>query len=168
MKFAKIRDVKSPCRGTSKSAGIDFFVPNYSEEFLKIFQEKNPNCPFRKQDYFVIRPHEMVLIPSGVKCAIPEGFGLFVNNKSGVATKKGLTFMANVIDEDYEGEIHISLLNTTDEPISVFWGEKIVQMVLIEMNYELPEECSIEELQKIFKSRNSERGEGGFGSTGTN
>lgn len=41
MKFAKIRDVKSPCRGTSKSAGIDFFVPNYSEEFLKVFLKKN-------------------------------------------------------------------------------------------------------------------------------
>lgn len=40
-------------------------------------------------------------------------------------------------------------------------------MVLIEMNYELPEECSIEELQNVFKSRNSERGAGGFGSTGT-
>ena len=39
-------------------------------------------------------------------------------------------------------------------------------MILIEMNYELPEECSIEELQDIFKLRNSERGEGGFGSTG--
>ena len=42
MKFAKIRDVKSPCRGTKKSAGIDFFVPSYSEDFLKVFQEKIP------------------------------------------------------------------------------------------------------------------------------
>jgi dUTP pyrophosphatase len=167
MKFAKIRDVKSPCRGTKKSAGIDFFVPNYSEDFLKVFQKKNPTCPNDKEGFFV-RPHTMVLIPSGIKCAVPEGYGLFVDNKSGVSTKKGLTFMARTIDEDYEGELHISLLNATNDAVKILWGEKIVQMILIEMNYELPEECTIEELQEIFKSRNSERGEGGFGSTGTN
>ena len=166
MKYAKIRDVKSPCRGTSKSAGIDFFVPNYSEEFLKVFIEKNPACPNDNEGFYV-RPHSRVLIPSGIKCAVPEGYGLFVDNKSGVSTKKGLTFMARTIDEDYEGELHISLLNTADDPVKILWGEKIVQMILIEMNYELPEECSIEELQDIFKLRNSERGEGGFGSTGT-
>ena len=165
MFFAKIRDVKSPCRGTNRAAGIDFFIPNYSEDFIKVFREKNPLSP-NDTVGFIVRPHSRVLIPSGIKCAVPEGYGLFVDNKSGVATKKGLTFMARTIDEDYEGELHISLLNTSVDPVKILWGEKIVQMILIEMNYELPEECSIEELQDIFKSRNSERGSSGFGSTG--
>jgi dUTP pyrophosphatase len=166
MKYAKIRDVKSPCRGTSKSAGIDFFVPNYSEEFLKVFLEKN-SCPNNKEG-FTIRAHKRVLIPAGIKAAIPAGYALFVNNKSGVATKKGLIFGANLLDEDYEGEFHISVINTDSQDVQVNWGEKLVQMVLLEVNYENAEECSIEELQEIFKSRNSERGEGGFGSTGIN
>lgn len=167
MKYAKVRDVKSPCRGTKKSAGIDFFVPNYSEEFLKVFQEKNPVC-LNDNEGFTIRAHKRALIPAGIKAAIPAGYALFVNNKSGVATKKGLIFGANLLDEDYEGEFHISVINTDSQDVQVKWGEKLVQMVLLEVNYENAEECSIEELQEIFKSRNSERGEGGFGSTGTN
>lgn len=165
MKYAKIRDVKSPVRGTSKAAGIDFFVPEYGEEFIKVFEEKNSAMPHNR-DGFTIRAHQTVLIPSGIKCAVPEGYALVVQNKSGVASKKKLTYMANVIDEDYEGELHISLLNTSDDDVKVSWGEKIVQMVLIEMNYELPEECSLIDLEEIFAKRESERGEGGFGSTG--
>lgn len=164
MFFTKIRDVKSPCRGTSKSAGIDFFVPNYSKEFLKVFLEKN-TCP-NDEHGFIIKPHQRVLIPSGIKCAVPEGYGLFVDNKSGVSTKKGLTFMARVIDEDYQGEIHISLLNTSEDPTKVLWGEKIVQMILMPVFYDSLEECSMSYLSNIFSLRNTERGEGGFGSTG--
>lgn len=167
MKFAKIRDVKSPVRGTNRSAGIDFFVPNYSEEFLKVFREKNPTSPNCK-DGFTIRAHKRVLIPAGIKTAVPEGHALFVNNKSGVASKKGIIFGANLIDEDYEGELHLSVINTDSQDVIVNWGEKLVQMVLLEVNYENAEECSIEELNTIFESRNSERGSGGFGSTGTN
>lgn len=164
MIFAKIRDVKSPQRGTSLSAGIDFFIPNYSENFLKDFLEKN-TCPNDKKG-FTIKPHERVLIPSGIKVSIPKDCALLVNNKSGVSSKKGLSFMANVIDADYEGEVHISLVNTSNDPCKVLWGEKITQMILVPVKYNEPLEYSIEQLQKVYEKNSSERGAGGFGSTG--
>jgi dUTP pyrophosphatase len=162
MKFAKIRDVKSPCRGTSKSAGIDFFVPNYSKDFLKVFQEKNPACPNDSEGFYV-RPHSRVLIPSGVKCAVPEGYGLIAFNKSGVFTNHGLCVGACVVDPDYMGEIHISLFNSTENKVKILWGQKIIQFLLIPIFFDNIKEVNIDNL---FINFESERKDGGFGSTG--
>ena len=65
--FSKVRDVKSPERGTTSSAGIDFFVPNDFPETI-------------------VGPHCDVLIPSGIRARIPNGFMLIGENKSGVVT----------------------------------------------------------------------------------
>ena len=165
MKFAKIRDVKSPSRGTSKSSGIDFYVPNGTEEYLAVFAEKNPLCRINEMGCEIPK-HCRAFIPSGIKVAVPEGYDLVAHNKGGVAVKKGLIFGAQVVDEDYEGEVFISIINTCDFSVWLEWGEKITQMILREVNYEFPEECTIEELQEIYKQRGSERGEGALGSTG--
>ena len=92
MKISKVRDVKLPVRGTDKSAGIDFFIPN----------------DFVSQ---TILPGESVCIPSGIKANVPNGFALVVFNKSGVALKRSLAVGACVIDEDYQGEIHLHVYN---------------------------------------------------------
>jgi dUTP pyrophosphatase len=81
-------------------------------------------------------------------------------NKSGVATKQGLSIGACVVDEDYEGEIHLHLVNTSNFNTLVEPGKKIAQFILIPVNYENVE--VVEELE----SRNTQRGAGGFGSTG--
>lgn len=143
MKFAKIRDVKSPCRGHANDAGIDFFVPNDFEEIL-------------------LSPHEAINIPSGIKMSIPEGHALIAFNKSGVALNRRLDIGASVIDESYQGEIHLHLVNTSDRYIKISPGDKIVQFILIPVNYSIPEEVSEDSL---FEEK-SERGESGFGSTG--
>jgi dUTP pyrophosphatase len=165
MKFAKIRDVKSPSRGTSKSAGLDFYVPNYSEEYLKVIKEKNPYLSIDEKG-ILIHSLNRAFIPSGIKVAIPEGYDLCAHNKGGVAVKKGVIFGAQVVDEDYQGEIFISVINVSNDSQFITWGEKITQMILREVNYENAEECSIEELNEIYAERNSERGEGALGSTG--
>ena len=141
MKIQKIRNVKTPGRGTSQSAGIDFYVP---EEFTTS----------------VLQPGESVLIPSGIKVQVPTGYMLTAFNKSGVATKQGLSIGACVVDEDYEGEIHLHLINTSNFNTLVEPGKKIAQFILIPVNYENVE--VVEELE----SRNTQRGAGGFGSTG--
>nr|DAH10936.1 MAG TPA: dUTPase [Caudoviricetes sp.] len=143
MKFCKIRDVKSPCRGHATDAGIDFFVPN---DFSAT----------------VLPPHQSINIPSGIKASIPAGHALIAFNKSGVALKKGFDVGASVVDESYQGEIHLHLTNTSEHYINVEPGEKIVQFILLPVNYEMPEEVAEDDL---FESK-SERGEGGFGSTG--
>lgn len=141
MKIIKIRDVKTPSRGTSKSAGLDFFTPNDMETITLL-------------------SNESVLIPSGIKAQVPEGYALIAFNKSGVAVKKGLMVGACVVDEDYEGEIHIHVVNTSKSLVKIFPGEKLTQFILIQVNYQ-----NVEEVNE-FPERHSERKSGGFGSTG--
>ena len=165
MKFAKIRDVKSPCRGTNESSGIDLFVPNYSEDFLNVLKEKNQYLPIDEKG-IILHSLKRVLIPSGLKFAVPKGYDLCADNKSGVSVKRGLIFGARVIDYDYQGETFISIINVSDETQYISWGEKIIQVILREVSLENAEECSIEELNKIYSERNPVRGEGALGSTG--
>jgi dUTP pyrophosphatase len=105
-------------------------------------------------------PGKSVLIPSGVKAQVPEGYALIAFNKSGIATKQGLIVGACVVDEDYEGEIHIHMMNVEDKVIDIIPGQKLVQFVLVPVNYQ-----NVEIVNELPK-RQSERGEGGFGSTG--
>jgi dUTP pyrophosphatase len=161
MKYSKIRDVKSPSRGTSQSAGIDFFIPT----------EWNNGEPYS------IPPGGRVLIPSGIKVNVPTGYALIAFNKSGIASKTGLMVGACVVDEDYQGEVHINMINTNQPSeyydmdghyatnpghVTITPGDKLVQFILLPINYSNPEETTLEELY----TNTTERGEGGFGSTG--
>jgi len=149
MRYYKIRNVKDPIRGTEQSAGLDFFVP----------EEWNSGKTF------TVKAGESVLIPSGVKLNVPEGYALIAFNKSGVAVKKKLYAGACVVDEDYQGEVHFNLTNVGNEDTTISPGEKIIQFLLIEVNYAEVELAESEE--DLWKEKVSERGEGGFGSTGT-
>lgn len=146
MKILKTRDVKTPTRGTDKSAGLDFYVPN----------------DFPGTHY--LATSQSINIPSGIKANVPEGYALIVMNKSGVALKKGLQVGACVVDEDYQGEIHLHVTNVGDEVAEIKPGEKLVQMLLIPVLYAEVEEVHKEE--DLFDAE-TERGSGGFGSTGT-
>lgn len=146
MKILRVRDVKLPNRGTEQSAGIDLFVPNDLEPI-------------------VINPGEMAFIPSGIKANVPEGHALVAMNKSGVAVKKSLLVGACVIDEDYQGEMHIDVKNVGSEPQTINPGDKIIQLVCLPVNYVPVEEVGSED--ELFEGVVTARGEGGFGSTGT-
>ena len=159
MKIAKVRNVKTPVRGTEKSAGIDFFVP---------------------KDFgtYSLAPQTDVLIPSGIKADIPEGFMLMAADKSGVVTSYQAAYIAGhtpkpgafssvvilgakIVDEDYQGEIHIHLINIGDSNVIIRPGMKIAQFILVPVSYENIEEVPESELF----SHKTDRGEGGFGST---
>lgn len=141
MKIQLTRDVKPPSRGTSLSAGLDFYVPNDFSQTLSSGQS--------------------ALIPSGVKAHVPTGHALVAFNKSGVATKHGLIVGACVVDEDYEGEIHLHVINVTEGEVSINPGMKLIQFLLLPVNYAVPQ------VVDQLLPRNTERGSGGFGSTGT-
>jgi len=162
MKIYKTREVKTPTRGTEKSAGIDFYIPELNGDFLMDFLNKNDISIDIDSKTFRVGPNERVLIPSGIKVNIPKGYTLIAFNKSGISSKYGLDVMACVVDEDYQGEIHLSLVNTSDDYIDLQCGMKIVQFLLIPINY-----CNIELIEDedtLYKT-NTERGENGFGST---
>jgi len=142
MKIAKVKAVKTPVRGTPESAGIDFFVPEGIIARLA--------------------PGQSCLIPSGIKADVPQGHALIAFNKSGVAVKKNLYVGASVVDEDYQGEIHINLTNVGREEVEINPGEKIIQFILLPVFYDTIEEV---ELENLYAGATT-RGEGGFGSTG--
>lgn len=145
MKISKIRNVKTPERGTPLSAGLDFFIPN--------------DFP---GEHFLL-PGDAINIPSGIKVKVPHGFALVFMNKSGVAVKKGLQVGACVVDEDYQGEVHLHVRNTSTDVQSIKPGEKLVQALLIPVDYCDVEVVNVDELYE----EGTQRGEGGFGSTGT-
>ena len=100
------------------------------------------------------------LIPTGLAIAVPTGYGGFVFARSGLSSKFGVS-LANcvgVIDSDYRGEVKISVINHSDEPYTVKNGERIAQLVI--MPVDLCEYGLCDELD------DTERGTGGFGSTG--
>jgi len=181
MKFSKTRQVKSPQRGTSNSAGIDFFVPVFTKKFKIELLQKNQNIsPTVKNDIshildnsVILMPRDRILIPSGIhvnfleeesvqnSLGVTYGLSLNANNKSGVASKLGLSFLASIVDSDYQGEIHISLVNTGKYPISINENDKIIQFLLQPVIYAPLDEVSFNDLYDVT----SERGTGGFGST---
>ena len=144
MKFTRIRDVKSPTRANSTDAGIDFFIPN----------------DFDKE---ILEPGEKILIPSGVRVNVPEGYALVAFNKSGIATKRDLQVGACVVDHGYQGEVHIHVFNYGNDQQHLHAGDKIVQFVLLPLGDPAIEEVNEEELYTSISSR----GTGGFGSSGT-
>ena len=143
LKLSKRRSVRTPERGTPRSAGIDFFVPD-------------------DLDKMVIRPGHGVNIPTGIHVAVPEGYALIAFNKSGVAVNKELQVGACVIDEDYQGEVHMHVINVGSSPIAISPGEKLVQFILVPTIYPEIERVPIEELYK----EKTLRGTGAFGHTG--
>lgn len=144
LRFSKVREVKSPNRGTYLSAGIDFFVP---EDF-------HQRC---------VMPNDSILIPSGIKVDVPNGHALIAFNKSGVAVKKNLIMGACVVDEDYQGEVHLHLINVGHEGVTILPGDKLAQFLLIPVNYASP----VEVPDDLLYQAETQRGAGAFGSTGS-
>jgi dUTP pyrophosphatase len=129
---------KMPTRGHDTDAGIDV----YSVETV------------------TIEPGEDALISTGLKCKFPKGFGLMFIEKSGLATKQKLTLGARLVDSDYRGILFVNLFNNGPDSVYIRAGEKISQFTVTPMWSGQPEQ--VESVDK-----NTARGEGGFGSTGS-
>ena len=159
--FSKIRSVKSPSCGDQGSAGWDFFIPDHNKKFEEDFKEKN-SISFIEDGKIIEPACSDVLIQSGIKVNLPESWHLVAMNKSGVATKMKLTYGAQLIDNSYQGEIHIHLINTSNKPARLDFGTKAIQFVPYYQPYLQMKEKPIKELY----DKETSRGEGGFGSTG--
>lgn len=109
-----------------------------------------------------LHPLDRALIPTGLYMALPEGFEAQVRPRSGLAYKQGLTVLnaPGTIDADYRGEIGVILVNLSNQPVTINDGERIAQLVIAEYTQGLWIEVS--------ELSSTERGTGGFGSTGKN
>lgn len=107
-----------------------------------------------------IKPYGRVIIPTGIAISLPVGYEAQIRGRSGMAVKFGITLANGVgtIDADYRGEIGVILLNTSDQSFVVEPGMRIAQMVVT--SYERVEWNEVGQLDE------TERGSGGYGSTG--
>ena len=173
LKYCKIREVKSPARAHSTDAGIDFFVPeNLTQDDMYQTYEKTGcylTAELDDENHFIksweLKPGDSVLIPSGIKVKVPDGYMLQYHNKSGVAAKRGLMVGANTVDIGYQGECHLNLYNVSNHRAIISAGDKICQGILVRIGFHIPEEMKNEE--ELYAEGISDRGEGGFGSSGT-
>ena len=109
----------------------------------------------------LLKSLDRVLIPTGLHIALPEGYEAQIRPRSGLALKKGITCLntPGTIDADYRGEIGIILANISTTDFVVKPGERIAQMVINKI-----EQADFELVEELDET---ERGEGGFGHTGT-
>jgi dUTP pyrophosphatase len=109
----------------------------------------------------MLAPMQRALVPTGIKVAIPAGHAGYVQPRSGLALRKGLSIVntPGLIDSQYRGEVQVIAINLDEsEPISIRRGERIAQLVVLEVPAVEVVECdALDETQ---------RGEGGFGSSG--
>lgn len=138
----KFEDLPLPQYKTGGSAGMDVYAA--VEEEMKI------------------PPGKTVMVPTGLAIAVPAGYECQVRTRSGLAAKSGI-FALNApgtIDSDYRGEVKVILSNFSDEEFTIRRGDRIAQLVIAK--YEKIDWSETNNLDE------TERGEGGFGSTGIN
>lgn len=108
----------------------------------------------------VLRPLERALVPTGLFVELPAGYEMQVRPRSGLAAKYGLTVLnaPGTVDADYRGEVKVILANLSNEEFTINDGERVAQLIVAQhaqVEWEVAEELS-----------DTERGAGGFGSTG--
>lgn len=105
-----------------------------------------------------LKPGERSVIPIGLAMEFPRGYVALFWDKSGIATKQGLTTLAGVVDSGYRGPLMVPMINLSDKEYTFEKGKKVAQMLVQPI-----EEPQIEEVEELS---DSDRGEAGFGSTG--
>ena len=160
LKIEKLTDVQIPNKAHTTDAGIDFYIPNNLNYVLKEGKEIEIGLFEKdgiKQTAIEVKPHKSCLIPMGIKTSFKKGYGLVFFNRSGTATKKHLLRGACVVDSDYTGQIYVNMNNVSNDSQYLLPGEKLIQALLLPV----PEV----DIQEGKVDTNTERGEGGFGST---
>ncbi len=145
MEVLKIKKLKEsaviPKRATQGSAGMDLYA-----------------CI---AEPVTVKPHECVKIPTGIAVALPScDYGAFIFARSGLSVNHGLApaNCVGVIDSDYRGEIIVGLVNQFNEPYTIQPGERVAQLVIMPVSTMPVLEC--------YELDDTQRGAGGFGSTG--
>ncbi len=137
-------DLPLPATQTSGAAGLDLMAAIDADEQITL-----KNC-------------ERALVPTGIALQLPQGYEAQVRPRSGLAMKHGVTVLnaPGTVDADYRGEIKVLLVNHGHEPFTVTRGLRIAQLVIAPVLRV--------ELQVVSVLETSDRGGGGFGSTGQN
>ena len=149
--YFKLRDSAiDPVRANPSDAGLDVFY-----------------CPSDNRDSVKLPAGESIVLETGLKFGVPHGFMLEVKNRSSVASKMKLVVGACVIDPGYNGELYVNLINVGKHDQIIENGAKIAQVVMVPVIHFRARKI----MSDVLYDSNiciSNRGTGGFGSTGTN
>ncbi len=139
-KLPHAKDLALPSYETSSAAGMDIRAA--------------------LEEPMVLKPGERALIPTGLQMAIPHGYEAQIRPRSGLAIRNGITMLntPGTIDADYRGEVKVIAINLGQEDFEVNHGDRIAQMVIAPVT-----QFPVVEVENLDET---ERGEGGFGSTG--
>jgi len=129
-------DAQLPTRGSEGAAGYDL--------------QSIESC--------VILPGKRAVVATGLSIELPPGVYGRIAPRSGLAVKHGIQVGAGVVDADYRGEVKVVLFNHDSNPYLIKPGYRIAQLIL--------ERCETPDVEEIFDSSDTVRGQGGFGSTG--
>ena len=142
LKIQKLDEkVTVPCYQTEGAAGMDL-------------------CAFLNEPV-TLKSLERKLIPTGLKMELPHGYEAQVRPRSGMSIKHGITLVncVGTIDEDYRGELCVPVINLSTEEFTIQNGDRIAQMIVAPVTKA--------EISVVTELSDTQRGEGGFGSTGT-
>lgn len=116
--------------------------------------------PEQREDGLIIKPSERILVPTGLSMEIPDGYEIQIRPRSGLSYKTGLMVVNSpgTIDADYRGELKIILGNLGDTAQNIAHGDRVAQMILSPVTQAL--------FSVADELSETERGAGGFGSTG--
>ena len=143
LKIQKLDEkVTVPCYQTEGAAGMDL-------------------CAFLNEPV-TLKSLERKLIPTGLKMELPHGYEAQVRPRSGMSIKHGITLVncVGTIDEDYRGELCVPVINLSTEEFTIQNGDRIAQMIISPVTKA--------EISVVTELSDTQRGEGGFGSTGKN
>lgn len=163
-KFCLYQKNEYLCAINNKTSMVKIQVVNRGHQQLPAYattQSAGMDLRANIDEPVTLRPLERRLIPTGLHIALPEGYEAQVRPRSGLALKHGLTVLNSpgTIDADYRGEISVVLINLSQQNFVINAGERIAQLVIA--RYEQAELVAVETLDE------TERGEGGYGHTGT-
>ena len=133
----------------------------YEAPFYATMNSAGMDLKANIEEPITLAPLQRAMVPTGLYIALPEGTEAQIRPRSGLAAKHGVTVLntPGTIDADYRGEIKVILVNLSNDAFTINPGERIAQMVVA--RYEKVEWNEVESLDT------TERGAGGFGSTGT-
>ena len=138
-----------------KKLDNNVILPNYMSEYASGMDI----CACLKEK-IILKPFKRVLVPTGIAISLPKGYEAQIRPRSGLAIKYGITLVntPGTIDADYRGEIKIIMINLGESEFEINHGDRIAQMVIAKVEFP--------EISEVNVLDNTERGSGGFGSTG--
>lgn len=151
MKIMLDEGAKMPTRAHEFDAGLDLYAPKTTSVHGSKY-----TAPIYNHGYGMVGIGQRV-IDTGVHVEIPEGYVGFIKSKSGLMVNQGL-LTDGTIDSGYTGSIKVKLFNTSPKDYKINAGDKIAQLVIVP--------CLLPDLELVDHLEETDRGDGGFGSTG--